>query len=376
MNNSLVCILPALFNNSGHEIDFIDMLSVIAKKKKLKIKFILPKKNTLKIAIPHKKELFGSNDGNFIIKLFYIIGNYFILINRLKRLKKNDLVYIDGYSFYFLISLILYLLINGNLNKLVIWVRYPYDSIIKKYIFKFFIYLFNIDSSRQLITITENSKLARVLNKRFSIKIQTLPSHHKIEKIYIKNRKFNNSKINNSKINNSKINILCPGSFRPEKYGKNLVNFLEHNIKNKKIFALNIDKKFSNFYKNIYKINIRFFKNDLKKSEFINQINNCHLVILPYNFLDYKLRTSGIFFETISMGKIVFITSNTIMSRELKKNNLEKLIVKDWNNISIQKIIKIKNDKLVRKNLIKMKNNYNKLHGKENLIKEFLRIVK
>ena len=353
MNNSLVCILPALFNNSGHEIDFIDMLSVIAKKKKLKIKFILPKKNTLKIAIPHKKELFGSNDGNFIIKLFYIIGNYFILINRLKRLKKNDLVYIDGYSFYFLISLILYLLINGNLNKLVIWVRYSYDSIIKKYIFKFFIYLFNIDTSRQLITITENPKLARVLNKRFSIKIQTLPSHHKIEKIYIKNKKFNNNKINNSK-----INILCPGSFRPEKYGKNLVNFLEHNIKN------------------IYKINIEFFKNDLKKSEFVNQINNCHLVILPYNFLDYKLRSSGIFFETISMGKIVFITSNTIMSRELKKNNLEKLIVKDWNNISIQKIIKIKNDKLVRKNLIKMKNNYNKLHGKENLIKEFLRIVK
>lgn len=366
MNNSLVCILPALFNNSGHEIDFIDMLSVIAKKKKLKIKFILPKKNTLKIAIPHKKELLGSNDANFIIKLFYIIGNFFILINRLKRLKKDDLVYIDGYSFYFLISLILYLLINGNLNKLVIWVRYPYDYIIKKYIFKFFIYLFNIDSSRQLITITENSKLARVLNKRFSIKIPTLPSHHKIEKIYIKNRKFNNSK----------INILCPGSFRPEKYGKNLVNFLEHNIKNKKIFALNIDKKFSNFYKNIYKINIRFFKNDLKKSEFVNQINNCDLVILPYNFLDYKLRTSGIFFETISMGKIVFITSNTIMSGELKRNNLEKLIVKDWNNISIQKIIKIKNDKLVRKNLIKMKNNYNKLHGKENLIKEFLRIIK
>ena len=97
---------------------------------------------------------------------------------------------------------------------------------------------------------------------------------------------------------------------------------------------------------------------------------------MPYNFLDYKLRTSGIFFETISMGKIVFITSNTIMSGELKRNNLEKLIVKDWNNISIQKIIKIKNDKLVRKNLIKMKNKYNKLHGKENLIKEFLRIVK
>ena len=64
------------------------------------------------------------------------------------------------------------------------------------------------------------------------------------------------------------------------------------------------------------------------------------------------------------------------MSGLLKKNNLEKLIVKDWKNISIKKIIKIKNDKLVKKNLIKMKNNYIKYHGKENLIKEFLRIIK
>jgi len=365
MNSSLVCILPALFNNSGHEVDFIDILKRIAHKKKLKIKFILPKINNLKIIANHKKELFATYDTNFITKFFYIFCNYFILKKQFKRLKKNDLVYIDGYSFYFLISLILYLLINRNLNKLVIWIRYPYDNIIKKYIFKFFIYLFNIDSNRKLITITENLKLAKLLNKRFSIKIPTLPSHHKIEKIYIKNRKFNNSK----------INILCPGSFRPEKYGKNLVNFLENNIKNKKSFVLNIDKKFSNFYKNIYKINIRFIKNDLKKSEFVNQINNCDLVILPYDFLDYKLRTSGIFSETISMGKIVFITSNTIMSEELKKYNLQKLVVKDWSNITVQDFINIKNDKLIKKKLLKMKKNYVKMHSKENFINKFLKII-
>jgi hypothetical protein len=365
MNSSLVCILPAFFNKSGHEVDFIDILTIIAHKKKLKIKFILPKINNLKIVADNKKELFASYDTNFIIKFFYIFCNYFILTKQFKRLKKDDLVYIDGYSFYFLISLILYLLTNRNRNKLVIWIRYPYDNIIKKNIFKFFIYLINIDSSGQLITITENFKLARLLNKRFSIKIPTLPSHHKIEKIYIKNRKFNNSK----------INILCPGSFRPEKYGKNLVNFLENNIKIKKIFVLNIHKEFNNFYKNIYKINFRFIKNDLKKSEFVNEINNCDFVILPYDFLDYKLRTSGIFFETISMGKIVFVTSNTIMSEDLKKNNLEKLIVKDWSNITVQDFINIKNDKLIRKKLIKMKKNYVKMHSKENFINKFLKII-
>jgi hypothetical protein len=366
MNNSLVCILPALFNNAGHEIDWLDMLTVIAKKKRLKVKFLLPKNNTLKKETNYKKVLFGRYETNFIIKLFYTIGNYFILVNHLKRLQKNDLVYIDGYSFYFLISLILYLLTNRNLTKLVIQIRYPYSNIVKKCIFKFFIYLFNKDLNNQLITITENTYLARSLSKRFTIKVPVLPSHHNIEKKnYIKNKKLNN-----------RLNILCPGSFRIEKYGANLINFLENNIKNKERFILNIDKKFCDHYKKFYKFNIRFVKSSLEKNEYIKELNSCDLIILPYDFVNYELRTSGQFFEGISIGKIVFVTSNTLMSKDLKKNNLDELVVKDWSKKSIEQIINIKNDKLVRKKLINLKNKYIKLHSKKNLIKEFLKIIK
>jgi hypothetical protein len=365
MRSSLLCILPAFFNNSGHEISFINILAVIANRKKLKIKFILPKNNNLKIKYENKKELFASYKTNFIIKFFYIVGNYFILTKRFSRLKKNDLVYIDGYNFYFIISLILHLLINRKLNNLVIWIRYPFNNILKKYIFKFFIYLFNKDANNKLIPIAENHKLARVLNKRFLIKVLDLPSHHDIERKYLKNRKFNNSK----------INILCPGSFRPEKYGINLVNFLENNIENKNNFVLSIDKKFSNFYQNIYKLNIRFIKNNLKKFEYINEINNCDIVILPYDSLDYKLRNSGIFFEAISMRKIIFVTSDTVMAEELKKNNLEELIVKNWSNKTVQDFLNIKNNKLIKKKLIRMSSYYARINTKKNFINKFLKII-
>ena len=120
MNNSLVFILPAFFNKAVHDIDFLETLTAVAKK---------------------------------------------------KRLKKIDLVYIDGYSLYFLISLILYFLLNRNITKLVIWIRYPYSNFVKKCIFNFFIYVFNKDLNNQLLPITKNTYLARILSKRFAIKV-------------------------------------------------------------------------------------------------------------------------------------------------------------------------------------------------------------
>ena len=365
MNRSLICILPSFLDYSGHEIEFINLLSLIAKKNNFKIRFILPKINNLKILASNKKVLFADHNGNSLMKFFFIIKNYFILKKQLAELKKNDLVYIDGYSFYFLTSLIFYLLINTNLTKIIIWIRYPYNNIVKKYIFKFLIYWFTSNPVNTLIPITENPKLAKLLYRRFLIKTSHLPSLHKIEKIYIKNKKSSSSK----------INILCPGSYRNEKYGSNLINFLENNINNNNHFVLNINKRFDNFYKNSSKLNIKFIKSNLDKSQYLKEINDCDIVILPYNSLDYSYRTSGIFFEVISMCKIVFVSSNTLMSEDLKKYNLKELIVNDWNNVSVKYLINIKNNKLIKKKLMKMKLSYAKIHSKNNFINQFSRLL-
>jgi len=338
MNRSLICILPSFLDYSGHEIEFINLLSLIAKKNNFKVRFILPKTNNLKILASNNKILFADHNANSLMKFFFTIRNYFILKKQFEELKKNDLVYIDGYSFYFLISLIFYILINTNLTKIIIWIRYPYNNIVKKYIFKFFIYWFTSNPGNTLTSITDNPKLAKLLYQRFLIKTTHLSSLHKIEKIYIKNKKSNNSK----------INILCPGSYRNEKYGSNLINFLENNINNINLFILNINKRFHNFYKNSSKLNIKFIKNNLDKSQYLKEISDCDIVLLPYNSFDYSYRTSGIFFEVISMCKIVFVSSNTLMSEDLKKYHLKELIVNDWSNVSVKYLINIKNNKLIK----------------------------
>jgi hypothetical protein len=365
MNRSLICILPSFLDYSGHEIEFINLLSLIAKKNNFKIRFILPKINNLKILANSKKVLFTDHNNNPVVKSLSIIRNYFTLKKQFEELKKNDLVYIDGYSFYFLISLILYLLINRNLTKTIIWIRYPYKNKAKRYIFKFLIHLLNKNLNNNFIPITDNPKLAKALDKTFLIKTSHLPSLHKIEKIYIKKKKSSNGK----------INVLCPGSYRIEKYGSNLINFLENNINNKNLFVLNINKRFENFYKNISKLNIKFIKNNLDKSQYLKEINDCDIVILPYNSLDYSYRTSGIFFEAISMCKIVFVSSNTLMSEDLKKYHLKELIVNDWNNVSVKYLINIKNNKLIKKKLMKMKLSYAKIHSKNNFINQFSRLL-
>ena len=63
------------------------------------------------------------------------------------------------------------------------------------------------------------------------------------------------------------------------------------------------------------------------------------------------------------------------MAKELKKNNLEQLIVKNWSNMSIQYFINIKNDKSIKRKLLKMKTNYIKINSEENFINKFIEII-
>ena len=67
----------------------------------------------------------------------------------------------------------------------------------------------------------------------------------------------------------------------------------------------------------------------------------CDVILLPYDNKLYKNMTSGIFVESIKMKKTVFVTSETIMSDDLKKAKLHDLIITDWKKLSSKKILAI-----------------------------------
>ena len=68
----------------------------------------------------------------------------------------------------------------------------------------------------------------------------------------------------------------------------------------------------------------------LTRTEYLMQLAISDLVLLPYDALAYKERTSGIFIETIVAGKMPAVTRGTWMAGELARYDLSELIV-DWN---------------------------------------------
>ena len=105
----------------------------------------------------------------------------------------------------------------------------------------------------------------------------------------------------------------------------------------------------------------------LSREEYINWLNACDFVILPYDREVYKSSTSGIFIEAICAKKIPLVTSETWMAEELKKYGLEELII-DWQNPNLFESLELlmQNDAVLEK-LLKMKDAYQNIYGIESM---------
>ncbi len=353
MRNFFV-LLPSFENYGGHEYTFIKPLNFFAKKQRLNLLFLLPEKNKLKFKNKNFKIIFFSKKYNFFLKIISIFFNYFKIKNYLKeRYNDNDIIYLDGYSIYFLISFSLfYCFSNQKKIKLILWLRYPITKSLKDKILKFFIY--KICNLKNTIFLTENELLEQNIKKNISkIKINKMPSLHNLSK---------HKKI--KKINKKNLKILCPGIYREEKYGSNLLKFIKNNlIKN---FKLKISRNFKLEFKNLSKNYLKkliFINDNLNYNKFINEVLKSDVILLPYKMPNYKYRTSGLFFEAISLNKFTYVSNGTLMEKDLKKFDLINFGIKNWENLTIDKIFSNIQNKKNIKNLKKFSDFYKKING-------------
>ena len=99
------------------------------------------------------------------------------------------------------------------------------------------------------------------------------------------------------------------------------------------------------------------------------------IILLPYAPSSYRFRTSGIFVEAITMGKIALTTKNTWMAYELEKYDLKELII-DWDAPTIvQKLEEIYLNKSIREKLKFMTNEYCKFHNIETFAKKLKSLI-
>ena len=109
-------------------------------------------------------------------------------------------------------------------------------------------------------------------------------------------------------------------------------------------------------------------KSSLSRKEYENEFYKCDIIILPYDSNNYAEKTSGIFVECISIAKLVLVSDKTWMSTELKKNNLNELIIKDWGKLNLKRFVEKLDMINTNKKLKKMRNKYIKFHNEENFV--------
>ena len=169
------------------------------------------------------------------------------------------------------------------------------------------------------------------------------------------------------KLKSKKEKILCwwPGVFRAGK-GIDKIKLLHQKIisADKEGLKVHLSENAENIFMNNFK-SLIFTSPMLSRDEYNNLMNKVDIILLPYDSKHYKMSSSGIFIEAIFAGKIVLAIKNTWMAYELKKHNLEELIL-DWSRSDIVDYIKkIKHDENIQKKLDKMIFNYRSFHNLE-----------
>ena len=113
-------------------------------------------------------------------------------------------------------------------------------------------------------------------------------------------------------------------------------------------------------------ISIHLRKAFLTEEEYYASLSRSDIVLLPYDPLKYKLRTSGVFVESILAGKIPVVRDGSWLAHELKKFDLHELIL-DWANPQFfTHLLSIVGNPTLLPKLAKMQQAYLAFHGEHN----------
>ncbi len=274
---------------------------------------------------------------NLFFPKISIIVNSIIFFFKLKQTTNNNKIshiFFDGYTFF---DFLFFSFLKKIKIKIIIFLRIPYDKIFGLgFLFNYSINKLKKFSNVIFVTDTKNLKIHFKKNFEIDCKIVPIPS---------KINTFQRLK----KINFKNLNILFPGKSRVEKGTKLIIKmFHEINMDYDVKLSFQYNKKLYEELANKKGLLLNILDNNLSYENYIKSIKNSDVLILPYVHPTYKLRSSGIFIEAIKLNKIIVVNKNTWMSDVLLSNNLNELILNDWNFKNL-----IKKFDMVIRNLVK-----------------------
>ena len=321
-------------------VDFL-IRDLIIKSLKLK------KNHIVDINSLNRNSYFKQNQqANHILRYIFKIKSAIVFLYELKKiLKQKEIknIFLDSYTIFDLFFFSF--LKTSKTYNVIIYLRIPYNYIpVIKYLFSFSVIKLK---NKGVKFITDTEELKRHYRNKYGIKSEVMPIPSKINK---KNKL--------KKFNIKKISILFPGKSRDEKGISNIFKLFGDEIKDIDInFFFLKNQDITDNLRNKKNLKLQTINNNLTYKNYIKSLYKYDLILLPYSHKTYKLRSSGIFLDLIKLNKIFFVSDLTWMSNILKKNNIDDLVVNNWNIVNFKtKLNKINsNFSTFKKKYIKMR---------------------
>ncbi len=87
------------------------------------------------------------------------------------------------------------------------------------------------------------------------------------------------------------------------------------------------------------------------------------VILLPYDSAIYAARTSGIFCEAISAGKLTVVIDGIWIASELRRHKLDELIIDRHGDNLAERVFQLHEDAEVRRKIVEMQMAYRALHN-------------
>lgn len=101
----------------------------------------------------------------------------------------------------------------------------------------------------------------------------------------------------------------------------------------------------------------------LTPEEYSQQLAASHIILLPYDPYTYQERTSGIFLESILASKILAVSRNTWMARQLAYHDLDELAV-DWYRPNLwEYLVTCTENPVIAQKITRMQQHFQEVHS-------------
>ncbi|NGX53120.1 MAG: hypothetical protein KR126chlam5_01433 [Candidatus Anoxychlamydiales bacterium] len=356
---TIYSIIPSLQNHEGHQYEYNIAFTKAALINGWKYIKIIPRKCSIdNLESDWQKSIFGMETKNKIKNLKNFIP--FLKVFRKIKKTKNSVLFAEDFT---IITLFLFFICIFLLRpKMQLWLlfRFEHDVMIKKgKPYAYILHLIEfILGKKNIKYLTDSELVAKRNGSFFKRNFNVLPIPH-----------TNNSIISRSILKKDHLSFWWPGGLTRKEKGLFRIQRLANLLKDaEERVILEVAKSAQSTISS--NNNVNFLPIDLPRKEYNEKMLSTDLILLPYLENSYGYRTSGIFVEAIVAGITPAISKDTWMANELKKYDLEELIV-DWESADLIKTLtSICANKKIKEKILLMRRKYLDIHNVDNFAKK------